>query len=133
MDNTTVQATEEFLRSRIRDLETQLSAHSNCDYWKAENGRVQGQIINLIDNAYDMDQDDVNVILEELCDIVDHHPSVEVEFTATIEFSGRINVARNEKDSFDINDILSECYVDINHGDVVIDNYDVSETWCSDF
>lgn len=117
-------ATTEYLQSQINELKAQLSKHSNCDYWKSENGRVQGQIIQLINDSYDHETD-ADEILQALCEIVDYNPTKEIEFTATISFSGRIDVPRSEQDDFDLESILQDAYVDINHGDVVIDNYEL--------
>ena len=120
MENTTT----EYLQSQIDELKSQLSKHSNCDYWKSENGRVQGQIIELINYSYD-NENDADEILRSLCEIIDYNPTKEIEFTATISFSGRIDVPRAEQDEFDLESILQEAYVDINDGNVVIDNYEL--------
>lgn len=117
-------ATTEYLQSQINELKSQLSKHSNCDYWKSENGRVQGQIIELINYSYD-NENDADEILRSLCEIIDYNPVKEIEFTATISFSGRIDVPRAEQDEFDLESILQEAYVDINDGNVVIDNYEL--------
>ena len=120
MDNITT--TTEFLQSQVDLLKSQLSTHSNCDYWKSENGRVQSQVIKLINAGYEDDMDSSD-ILETLCQIIDYSPTKEINFTATMSFSGTIQVPANE--DFDLEEILSEAYVDINHGDVVIDSYEL--------
>jgi hypothetical protein len=117
-------ATIEYLQTQINDLKSQLSKHSNCDYWKSENGRVQGQIIQLINDSYD-NETDSDEILRSLCEIVDYNPTKEIEFTATISFTGRIDIPRGEQDDFDLESILQDAYVDINNGDVVIDGYEL--------
>ena len=122
-------ATTEYLQSQINELKSQLSKHSNCDYWKSENGRVQGQIIELINYSYD-NENDADEILRSLCEIIDYNPVKEIEFTATISFTGRIDVPRADYEDFDLESILQDAYVDINHGDVVIDScelYDCNE------
>ena len=121
---TLINATNEYLQSQINELKSQLSKHSNCDYWKNENGRVQSQIINLIDSFYS-DGDSADEIIETLCQIIDYTPTKEISFTATMTFSGTISVPADEAEDFDLTDILSEAYVDINHGDVVIDSYEL--------
>ena len=113
--------------NEITELKNQLSAlqnnHSNCDYWKSENGRIQSQIIDVIDEIYAGNWTDTDDIASTLCQIIDYNPVKEIEFTATISFTGRINVPANE--DYDLEDILGEAYVDINNGDVVIDSYDL--------
>jgi hypothetical protein len=119
--------TDTFMQERINELTAQLANHQNCDYWKAENGRVQGQVIDLINSLVeeDMDQDEIVTTLSE---IVDYQPKKEIEFTATIRFTGRMEIdALEYKDNFDLSDILGEAYVDINHGDVVIDGYELED------
>lgn len=117
-------ATTEFLQTQIDALQTQLKSHQNCDYWKAENGRIGSQLIDLVNNAYDEDAD-ASEILETLCQIIDYNPTKTVEFTATIHFSGTIEVPRDEQDDFDLTAVLEDAYVDINNGNVVIDNYEL--------
>jgi hypothetical protein len=124
-----VYATNEYLQEQVRILQDTLKSHSNCDYWKSENGRVQGQIIQLINDSYD-NETDADEILQALCEIVDYNPTKEIEFTATISFTGRIDVSRADLEDFDLESILQDAYVDINHGDVVIDScelYDCNE------
>lgn len=100
--------------------------HQNCDYWKSENGRVQSQIIDLINDAYENETDSED-ILTTLCEIIDYNPVKEIEFSGTIQFTGRIEVPLNEVAEFDLEDALSDMYVDINNGNVTIDNYDIYE------
>ena len=116
-------ATTSFLQSQINDMKSQLKNHSNCDYWKAENGRVQGQLIQLIDQAFENGEDTVSVT--DLCEIIDYNPVKEIEFTATISFTGRIEIPMHEADDFDLEQALEDAYVDINSGNVVIDNYEL--------
>ena len=125
--------TDNFMQTKIIELEdiisrqnSALTTHQNCDYWKSENGRIQGQIIELINDAYTEDIDATNIV-ESLCEIIDYEPKKEVEFTATIRFTGRIDVPLIELNSFDLTDALSDAYVDINNGDIVIDSYDIEE------
>lgn len=115
--------TTDFLQNQINMLQATLKSHSNCDYWKAENGRVQSQIIDVIDEIYAGNWTDVDDIANSLCHIIDYSPTKEINFTATMSFSGTIQVPANE--DFDLEDILGEAYVDINHGDVVIDSYEL--------
>lgn len=120
----------ESLQNKITELSAKLGpGHTNCDYWKAENGRVQSQIIELINAAY-MEESDASSILVDLAEIIDYNPVKEIDFTATISFTGRIEVPMSEAEDFDLTSILEDAYVDINNGSVVIDNcelYDASE------
>lgn len=117
-------ATEIFLHNKVNELELQLKMHKDCDYWKAERGRVQGQIIDLIDAAYE-GQESAEFILETLQDIIDYQPVKEIEFTATMHFTGRMEIPMSEVDGFDLTQALEDAYVDINAGNVVIDNYEL--------
>lgn len=116
--------TDTFMQEQINELKSKLANHQNCDYWKSENGRVQGQIIELINDSYD-NGNDAEEILETLCQIVDYNPTKTIEFTATIRFTGSIEVSREDQDGFDLTAALEDAYVDINNGDVVIDSYDL--------
>jgi hypothetical protein len=116
-------ATTTFLQSQINEMKSQLKNHSNCDYWKSENGRVQGQLIQLIDQAFENGEDTVSVA--DLCEIIDYNPVKEIEFTATISFTGRIEIPMHEAEDFDLEQALEDAYVDINSGNVVIDNYEL--------
>ena len=116
-------ATTEFLQTQINELKMQLAVHQNCDYWKAENGRVQGQLIQLIDQAFENGDEGVSVT--DLCEIIDYNPVKEIEFTATISFTGRIEIPMHEAEDFDLEQALEDVYVDINSGNVVIDNYEL--------
>jgi hypothetical protein len=116
---------ENFLREQVRLLQDNLANHKNCDYWKAENGRVQSQIIDVIDEIYSGNWNDVNDIAQNLCNIIDYQPTKEINFTATMSFSGTIQVPANEAEDFDLHSALEDAYVDINHGDIVIDSYEL--------
>lgn len=119
-----MEATTTFLESRIAQLESQLKLHQNCDYWKSENGRVQGQIIELIRSAY-AEELDAKEILVDLARIIDFNPTKEIQFTATISFTGTIEVSLEDEDDFDLTSALEDAYVDINNGNVVIDSYEL--------
>lgn len=110
----------------ITELENKLATHQNCDYWKSEHGRIGSQIIELIKYSYD-NESDAEEILTSLAEIIDYNPVKEIHFTAMIQFSGRIDVPMNELNSFDLTDALSDAYVDINDGNIVIDDCDIYE------
>lgn len=119
-----METTKTFLESRIAQLESQLKLHQNCDYWKSENGRVQSQIIDLIDSFYE-NGDDAEYIVVQLSNIIDYLPTKEISFTATINFTGTISIPANEAEDFDLTAALEDAYVDINNGDIVIDSYEL--------
>lgn len=110
--------------AKIAELEAQLRNHQNCDYWKSENGRIGSQLISLINDAYENDTD-ASDILEAICEIIDYSPVKTIQFEGVIHFSGSMDIHRNELDSFDLTQALEDVYVDINNGDVVIDNYEL--------
>lgn len=116
--------TQDFLQNQINMLQATLKNHSNCDYWKSENGRVQSQIIDLIRAGY-AEELDASEILITLAEIIDFHPTKEIQFTATMSFSGRIDVPMADLEDFDLTGLLEDAYVDINNGDVVIDSYEL--------
>jgi hypothetical protein len=115
--------------NRITELENELSAiRQNREYYLAENGRVQGQIIDVVDEIQAGNWTDVDDIANTLCEIIDYNPVKEIEFTATIRFTGRMEVPVSEyNNGFDISDALSDAYVDINNGDIIIDQYDIED------
>lgn len=126
--------TIEYLKAQIAELEDikkrqndALTTHQNCDYWKSENGRVQSQIIDVIDEIYAGNWTDEEDIANSLCQIIDYTPVKTVEFTATIRFNGRIDVPMSELSDFNLSDALADAYVDIHNGDVVIDEYDIED------
>lgn len=121
MENVTM----DFLQNQINMLQNTLKNHSNCDYWKAENGRIQSQLIDVIDEIYTGNWHDVEDIARNLCNIIDYSPTKEISFTATINFTGTISVPASEAEDFDLTSVLEDAYVDINHGDVVIDSYEL--------
>jgi hypothetical protein len=122
-------ATPTFMEEQIRILQDTLKNHTNCDYWKAENGRVQSQIIDVVDEIYAGNWSDVEDIASTLCEIIDYNPVKEIEFTATIRFTGRMEIPSAEYNSggYNLSDILGDAYVDINNGDIVIDGYELED------
>lgn len=132
----TVEATTNYLEQMITALQEQVERKdalieslqkqlANSDYWKSENGRVQSQIIDVIDEIYAGNWTDEEDIANTLCQIIDYTPTLEIEFTATMNFTGKISVPASEKESFDLTEALEDAYVDINNGDIVIDSYEL--------
>lgn len=122
-----MQATQEFLQSQIDELKAQLKGHTNCDYWKSENGRVQGQIISLINHSYENDTDSAD-ILTELCQIIDYEPKKTVRITATINVELEYDIPLDEVEGFDAHYFISDnISIDSSHGDVLIQSWDVED------
>jgi len=119
-----MEATTTFLQEQIRMLQETLKSHQNCDYWKSENGRIQSQIIDVIDSFYE-NGDDAEYIVVQLSNIIDYLPTKEISFTATMNFTGTISIPANEAEDFDLTATLEDAYVDINNGDIVIDSYEL--------
>ena len=42
-----------------------------------------------------------------------------------MNFTGTISIPANEAEDFDLTATLEDAYVDINHGDIVIDSYEL--------
>lgn len=120
-----IQALEQLVQNKDAMITSLQNQHSNCDYWKREIGRVQSQIIELINEAYDGDIDATNIV-ETLCEIIDYNPKKTINFSGTISFSGSIDVERSELDNFDLHYFLQdELSLDTNYGDMVIDTFEV--------
>lgn len=110
--------------AKIAELEATLKNHQNCDYWKSENGRIGRQLIDLINSAYENDAE-ASEILESVCEIIDYNPVKTIQFEGVIHFSGSMDIPMNEVSDFDLTSALEDVYVDINNGNVVIDNYEL--------
>lgn len=120
-------ATTTYLEEQVRVLQDTLKNHQNCDYWKSENGRVQSQIIALINDSYESEAD-ASEILISLGEIIDYEAKKTIQFSGTITFSGSIDVPMSEVGDFDLHYFLQdEMSLDINHGDTVIDSYEVED------
>lgn len=123
--------TTDYLKSKIAELEdivsrqnSALSTHQNCDYWKSENGRVQSQLIELINSSWD--EADGTEILEAICEIIDYEPKKTVNFSGTISFSGSIDVPLNELSNFDLHYFLQdELSLETGYGDMILDSFEV--------
>ena len=125
--------TDNFMQTKIIELEdiisrqnSALTTHQNCDYWKSENGRIGRQLIELVNDAITGEYE-ANDVINAICEIIDYQPKKTIEFTATMKFTGQIEVDLMEAEDFDLESALNDAYVDINNGDVVIDNYELYE------
>ena len=65
-----IKALEQLVQNKDAMITSLQNQHSNCDYWKSENGRVQSQIISLINDSYENEADSSD-ILESLCQIIE--------------------------------------------------------------
>lgn len=92
---------------------------------------LQSQVNKIIDNLtheyWYNPNTETSDVLSELCEIIDYTPKKEISFTAVMHFSGRIDVDLADIENFDLYEMLSDTYVDINHGDIVIDDYELTE------
>lgn len=111
--------------NEITELKNQLANHSNCDYWKSENGRIGSQLIDLVNAFYEDEQNNYEII-NDICTIIDYQPKKEIEFEGTITFRGRVDIdMATYKEGFDLNDYISDLAVDVYNSDVVIDHYEL--------
>lgn len=117
-------ATPTYLEEQVNELKSQMANHQNCDYWKAEHGRIGRQLIELVNDGFENDYE-AKDILNSVCEIIDYNPVKTIEFTATMRFTGSIEVPMDEAEDFDLTEILNDAYVDINNGNVVVDNYEL--------
>ena len=137
-ESATIQPTSE--RNKMEEVVFDWEQSSKSWQQKAENfermfetyrqkaNDSQSKINKIIDNLteeYWYSEDMAEPILTELCEILDYEPKKEIEFTATIKFTGRIDVPMNEVLDFDLTAALEDAYVDINNGDIVIDGYEL--------
>ena len=93
------------------------------------NNELQSQINKIIDNLTEdywyNPNTDKETILSDICEILNFTPKKTISFTATMSFTGSIEIDLADADGFDLEDVLSEAYVDINNGDVEIDGYEL--------
>lgn len=118
-------ATTTYLEEQVNELKAQLANHINCDYFKRDYNRIQEQIIATLHDAIEDTYKSRNEIITEIAEIIDYALTKEIEFTATINFTGTISVPALEADEFDLSGVLEDAYVDINNGDVIIDSYEL--------
>ena len=111
---------------KVTELETMLD---DVRRYRDKVNSLQSKINQVIDN---MSEDywynpntEASTILNDLCEILDHNPVKSVEFTATMRFTGTVEVPLTDLEDFNLEEVLAEAYVDINNGDIVIDNYEL--------
>lgn len=89
---------------------------------------LQSQVNRIIDNLTEdywfNPNTDTETILSDLCDILDHEPKKEINFTATFVVSGRYDIPLSEASDFDLDTFLADTMsIDAYNGDVVIDDW----------
>lgn len=121
--------------NQITELQNKLSsAEQRTESYRQLLSNANSQLGKIIDNmTYDYwynPNTEASTILEDLCEILDHTPKKEINFTATMRFTGRMEIDLADWEDFDIEEALSDAYVEISNGDVVIDEcelYDANE------
>ncbi len=90
---------------------------------------LQSQINKIIDNLTEdywyNPNTDKETVLSDICEILHYTPKKTISFTATMSFTGSIEIDLADAEDFDLEDVLSEAYVDIHNGDVEIDGYEL--------
>ena len=132
-EDVTIQSTNNEKENPMQEIQTvdidQINAQ--IESYKNKVNKLQSQVNLIIDNLTEdywySDSIDKDEVLSELCGIIDYSPKKEISFTATIRFNGRIDVDMADVADFSISDALGDVYVDINNGDVVIDDYDLED------
>ena len=84
-------------------------------------------IDNLTEDYWYNPNTETNDVLSELCEIIGHTPKKEISFTAVMHFSGRIDIDLADIEDFDLAEALADTYVDIHNGDIIIDDYELTE------
>ena len=132
-EDATIQSTNNEKENPMQEIQTMDIDQINAqiESYKTKVNNLQSQVNRIIDNLTEdyfySDSYDKDEVLSELCDIIQYSPKKEISFTATIRFNGRIDVDMADVADFSISDALGDVYVDINNGDVVIDDYDLED------
>ena len=111
---------------KVNDLEWKLDNYRrNSDELRKSRGLINGlseQVSEWADPNYDKEE-----VLIALCEYFGINPTKEVEFTATVEISGTIQVPFNEVEDFDLDDHLSDnLSIDFNHGDSELSDWTIN-------
>lgn len=111
---------------KVNDLEYKLERIKNLeDFLSRSQGTIRKIMDELTEDSWFNPNTDKEEILSQLCEILDYTPKKEISFTATMKFEGRIEIDLADAEDFDLEELLSDAYVDINHGDIVIDGYEL--------
>ena len=120
---TALQTKIENLEALVQSLQNQLTASTG------RYNEIRSQLNQVIDNMTEDYWYNPNTraetILSDLCEILNHEPKKEITFSARIIFNGRIDVPLADAEDFDLSEVLADAYVDINNGDIVIDDYEL--------
>ena len=115
-----------FPTTKVNELEWTLEQARRTTDSKNE---LQSQINKIIDNLTEdywyNPNTDKETVLNDICEIIGYTPKKTISFTATMSFTGSIEIDLSDAEDFDLEDVLSEAYVDINNGDVEIDGYEL--------
>ena len=120
---TALQTKIENLEGLVQSLQNQLT--SSTGRYNELRSQLNKIIDNMTEDYWYNPNTRAETILSDLCEILNHEPKKEITFSARIIFNGRIDVPLGDAEDFDLEEILAEAYVDINNGDVVIDDYEL--------
>ena len=89
---------------------------------------LQSQINQIIDNLTEdywfNPNTDTEVILSDICEILNYEPKKEISFSATFTVSGRYDIPMTDVEDFDLEAFLADTMsIDAYNGDVVIDDW----------
>ena len=120
---TALQTKIENLEGLVQSLQNQLT--SSTGRYNELRSQLNKIIDNMTEDYWYNPNTRAETILSDLCEILNHEPKKEITFSARIIFNGRIDVPLADAEDFDLSEVLAEAYVDINNGDVVIDDYEL--------
>lgn len=111
---------------KVNDLEWKLDNYRrNSDELRKSRGLINGlseQVSEWADPNYDKEE-----VLIAICEYFGINPTKEVEFTATVEICGTIQVPFNEVEDFDLDDHLSEnLSIDFHDGDSELSDWSIN-------
>lgn len=111
---------------KVNELEYKLERVKNLeDFLSRSQGTISKIMDELTEESWFNPNTEKEEILSQLCEILDYTPKKEISFTATMKFEGRIEIDLADAEDFDLEDLLSEAYVETYNGNVVIDNYEL--------
>ena len=121
--------TTEYMEKEIAGLKTTLSDTMNhVEYQRNKINELQSKVNKIIDNLTEdywfNPNTDTEVILSDICDILDYEPKKEISFTATFTVSGRYDIPMTDVEDFDLEAFLADTMsIDAYNGDVIIDDW----------
>ena len=115
---------------KVTTIEYELDgARKTLDKLKALQSKVN-HIVDMLqaDGWYDSSVTKEDV-LNDLCETLGHNPVKTIEFNATINVTGSVDVAMSEIEDFDLDSFLADVIsVDSYNGDVVIENFTIEDS-----